>query len=105
MVGPIYAQEKLNLHGYLSKGKFDYLSEDEVQLGQLNSLVEPDGIELVNVKGDCGTRSGHYLTRFHSSGSSNFRKTGKLAVCPIWQIIGKLDKHFSMRWKMILDPS
>ena len=60
MVGPIYAQEKLNLHGYLSKGKFDYLSEDELQLGQLNSLVEPDGIELVNVKGDCGTRSGFW---------------------------------------------
>ena len=95
MVGPIYAQEKLNLHGYLSKGKFDYLSEDEVQLGQLNSLVEPDGIELVNVKGDCGTRSGHYLIIYNSWVSFiwffQFSKNWEVysLLSKIWQSIGK----------------
>ena len=39
----------------LQKSKYDYVSDFESEMSEANRLLESEGLELIDIKGDCGT--------------------------------------------------
>jgi len=56
VIGPEYAQEKIKFAKQMGeKSKYDYVSDFESEMSEANRLLESEGLELVDIKGDCGT--------------------------------------------------
>ena len=57
VIGPPQAEAKLNIIEALPRGKLDYDSTNADQLAQLNSILAPEGVKLMNVDGDVVTNA------------------------------------------------
>jgi len=109
-IGSIMAELKLNYLQILPRGALDYNFMDDASLSQINSILEPEGVQIHYNKGDTGCQSAFVIAHNTALEQDMIYGHHDTCACPYCKD-GELeteDKYFTwriLRYLMMTSPN